>query len=126
MQRHTERAFVTIDTIASGAGGLDIVPLPDRVGLRLTGDADLSTRRALEKALAPLAGGDADVHLELGGLAFVDVGAVTVLVRAAGRCTPGRRIVLHDPPGNLQLIMTLLWGRVDAIEMAQSIGMDKS
>jgi hypothetical protein len=120
VQRHTDRAFETVDAITPGDGGFTIAPLPDRVGLRLAGDADLSTRRALEKALAPLAGRDADVHLELGGLTFVDVGAVTTLVRAAARCVPGRRIVLHDAPDSLRQILTLLWGQVPAIEMDQA------
>jgi len=117
VQRHTDRAFEIIDATTPGDGGLTVTPLPDRVGLRLTGDADLSTRRALEKALAPLADRDADVHLELGGLTFVDVGAVTALVRAAARCGSGRRIVLHDAPDSLRQIMTLFWGQVPAIEM---------
>jgi ABC-type transporter Mla MlaB component len=119
VQRHTERAFEAVDAVAPGDGGLAIAPLPDRVGLRLSGDADLGARRALEKALAAFAGRDTDVHLELGGLAFVDVGAVTALVRAAGRCVPGRRIVLHEAPDQLRQIMTLLWGQVPAIEMDQ-------
>jgi ABC-type transporter Mla MlaB component len=117
VQRHSERAFKTID---AGETGLAIAPLSDRIGLRLTGDADLSTRQALERALRPFAGGDRDVHLDLAGLGFVDVGAVTTLVRAAARCAPGRRIMLHDAPDHLRKILTLLWGRVPAIEMDNS------
>jgi hypothetical protein len=120
VHRHAEKVYGSIDATATGDGGLAIASLPDRFGLRLTGDADLSTREALETALDRLAGCDDDVHLELAGLAFADVGAVTVLVHAAGRRPPGRRIVLHDAPVTLRQIMTLLWGSVPAIEMDES------
>lgn len=114
--RHGEQVSEPTGAAPSG-GRLEIAPLSDRTGLRLSGEADLNTRDVLKAALDPLTARGDDVHLELGGLAFVDVGAVSTLVQTASRCAPGRRVYLHDAPSNLRQILTLLWGPVPAIEM---------
>jgi ABC-type transporter Mla MlaB component len=115
--RHEEQVSGSADIAAHSGGRLEIASLPDRIGLRLSGEADLNTREVLKAALDPLAGHGDDVHLELRDLAFVDVGAVTTLVHTASRCAPGRRVVLHDAPPNLRQMLDLLWGPVPAIEL---------
>jgi anti-anti-sigma factor len=100
---------------ASGAAGpssrLTVAPLPDRPGLSLSGEIDLSTRAVLEAALESVASYDTDIHLDLAGVGFIDVGGATVLMRAADRCPPGKHVVLHHVSPRLQKLIDLLWGR---------------
>lgn len=84
---------------------MSIRPLTDRVGLRIDGEVDLCTHGALRRALAglPAAG---EVHLDLGGLAFIDVAGVGALAELAA---PPRVVVLHSPPPEIRQISKLLW-----------------
>lgn len=90
---------------------------PDR--WRLTGEADMESHDTLHAALSalPVTG---DVHLELADLDFVDVGATRAIVALARRLAPGRRVVLHDPPPALDLILEVGWGPVEGIEVVRS------
>jgi anti-anti-sigma factor len=99
---------------------LSIVPLTDRSGLRLAGEVDLSNRAALEAALDMIIRTGTDVHLDVKELAFIDVGAASLLVRKSTALGPGKRLVLHSPSPALQRMISLLWGRVPTIEMDPS------
>lgn len=99
------------DPLASRSGGggwLAVTPLTGRVGLRLTGEADLQNADILAKAIAGLPPAAGDIHFQLAGLDFIDVRATRELVRLAIAC-PGRRLLLHYPPPGLLKILRLGW-----------------
>ena len=82
--------------------------LPDRTGLIVTGEADLTVKDALRAALAALpADGTGDIHLDLAGLRFIDVACTRELIGAARR-RPATRVVIHHPPAALLRITALL------------------
>jgi STAS domain len=88
-------------------GLLTINPLTGRAGLRLDGEADLSSHHELQKALAALPPGAAEIHFELARLNFIDVAATRMLIA----CTlqPAHpRLILHHPPTALQRLIHLL------------------
>jgi anti-anti-sigma factor len=96
---------------------LYVLPLPDRVGLAVAGEIDITVRPKWAAALSPLVDRDSDVDLELGRLAFVDVGGVGVLVSAAQRLTRHRRMILHQPPSMMIRTLDVLYPRITAIEV---------
>lgn len=81
-----------------------ITQLPDRCGLRLAGELDMTARTSLHAALTDLVEAP-EIHLELAGLRFVDAGCVTEMMRLA---RPPRRLTLHDPPPVLLRLVDLL------------------
>jgi anti-anti-sigma factor len=102
----------------AAAGPLRVVPLSDdeRAGLRVSGEIDLASHGVWEETLrgAP-AGRTGDVHLDLAGLRFIDVGGTTLLVQAAASLADGQRFVLHDPPPCLRRVLESLWPEVTAV-----------
>lgn len=91
-----------------------MTPLTDRIGLRVAGEADLATVSAFEVALAELGrraaskSGCADVVLEVGGLSFVSVRALEVIV-ALCDALPTGHLVLEHPTAQLTRILAMLW-----------------
>jgi hypothetical protein len=82
--------------------------LEGRVGVRLAGDADVLSVRALREAIAALPAGLREVHLQLSGLDAIDVSAVRELIAIAGQ--PSRpRVILHHPPPVLLRLIRLVW-----------------
>jgi anti-anti-sigma factor len=103
-----------------GAGTLSIQALDGRRGLRLAGEVDLRCRGMLEQALEAALAGDGDVHLDLAGVRFIDVGGATLFVRAASRLDGDRRLVLHQPSDSLRRMIELLWGAVPGVVLDRS------
>ena len=90
-------------------GLLVIRPLPDRSGLIIAGEADLTVKHMLRAALAALpADGTADIHLDLAGLRFIDGACTRELIAFASR-HPAARVVIHHPPAALLRITALLY-----------------
>jgi hypothetical protein len=87
---------------------LTMSPLTGRAGLRLDGEADLTIQDELQKALAALPPGAAEIHFELAGLNFIDVAAARALI-ARTLQPPHPRLILHYPPPSLQRLIHLLW-----------------
>ena len=94
-----------------------ITTLTSEHGLRLAGEVDFSNRHELETALDSWADHDTDLHLDLSELDFIDTGSTRLLVAAAARLSPGRRLFLHHPPRHLQRILALLWPDAPGIEL---------
>ena len=89
-------------------GVFTVRPLPDRTGLIVAGEADLTVKDVLRAALAALpADGTGDIHLDLAGLRFIDVACTRELIGAARR-RPATRVVIHHPPAALLRITALL------------------
>jgi hypothetical protein len=87
---------------------LTVSPLTGRAGLRLDGEADLTSQDELQKALAALPPDAAEIHFELARLTFIDVAATRVLM-ARTLQPPHPRLILHHPPLSLQRLIYLLW-----------------
>jgi hypothetical protein len=94
-------------------GLLTISPLAGRAGLRLDGEADLTSHHELQKALAALPPGTAEIHFELTRLKFIDVAATRALI-ARTLQPPHPRLILHHPPPSLQRLIHLLWPDTNA------------
>jgi hypothetical protein len=94
-------------------GLLTISPLTGRAGLRLDGEADLTSHHELQKALAALPPGAAEIHFELARLKFIDVAATRALI-ARTLQPPHPRLILHHPPPSLQRLIHLLWPDTNA------------
>jgi ABC-type transporter Mla MlaB component len=90
------------------ADWLRVTPLADRVGLRLSGEADWHTVDILRQAIAELPPEADEIHLQLASLEFIDVAAARQLVALAERPAPSR-VVLHGPPARLMWLISLLW-----------------
>jgi len=93
---------------AGEPGLLTISPLTGHAGLRLDGEADLTSRHELQQALAALPPGAAEIHFELARLKFIDVSATRMLIARALQ-PPQPRLILHHPPSSLQRLIPLLW-----------------
>lgn len=89
-------------------GPLDLLAGSGRSGLRLAGELDLATRQVFTTALDEVLRGTGDLHLELSELTFIDIGGVQVILQAAERLWPGRRIILHWSPPSLRIALHLL------------------
>ncbi|HEX2301240.1 MAG TPA: MEDS domain-containing protein [Pseudonocardiaceae bacterium] len=90
--------------------GLSCVPLTwPAPGLRLVGEVDLSNHDVLRTALDAAMVGTEDLHLELSELTFIDHGGTRILIRAAHRLGPARRLVLHQPPLSLSVGLMMSW-----------------
>ena len=63
-----------------GPDMLTVSPLAGRAGLRLDGEADLTSYDELQRALAALPPDAAEIHFELTRLKFIDVAATRVLI----------------------------------------------
>jgi anti-sigma B factor antagonist len=81
------------------ASGLEIEPLPDARGMRLTGDLDFSTAPQLTEAVSAFAPGD-ELHLELAELILVDSAGLHALLGLA-RTRANRSLILLDPPASV-------------------------
>jgi ABC-type transporter Mla MlaB component len=90
------------------ADWLRVTPLADRVGLRLSGEADWHTVDILRQAIAELPPEADEIHLQLASLEFIDVAAARQLAALAERPAPSR-VVLHRPPSSLMWLISLLW-----------------
>jgi ABC-type transporter Mla MlaB component len=91
-------------------------------GLRLSGEADLSTRDILVTALDAAVEGESDLHLELSELSFIDSGGARVMLRTAGKLGPGRRMVLHRPPPSLTVVLDLFGETTTVVTVAGQAG----
>jgi anti-anti-sigma regulatory factor len=89
--------------------------------VRLAGEVGLLTRPVWTGVLAEAVDAPRDAYvLDLAEVAFVDVAGAEALVVAARRMEPGRRIVLHNPPGTLSRVLEMYWPGMPGIEVPTS------
>ncbi|MEU6807518.1 STAS domain-containing protein [Streptomyces sp. NPDC046831] len=98
---------------------LRITPTADPPGLRLEGELDATRHGAVLDALSRVADGTGEageVRLDLAGLHFVDLGALSALTRFVQARGGGLRIVLdHLPPATDTLVGTVGWERLPGL-----------
>ena len=91
-------------------------------GLALVGDVDRSNVAAVAQALARARGHAGDVHLDLSGLLFCDLGGLQVIVRASQALDAGRRLVLHGVPRQLERALEIVdWAPLPNLAIAGGV-----
>jgi anti-anti-sigma regulatory factor len=99
---------------------LQIVPTIDPPGLALVGDVEAANVAAVERALVRMQSAGGDVHLDLSGLLFCDLGGLQAIVRAAQALGPGRRLVLHGIPRQLERALEIVeWAPLPNLSIAE-------
>ncbi|SRR6266566_5090890 len=103
-------------------GQLRITWLSHATGFRVEGTVDAATRSGLDAALAAVAPGDADIHVDLSGLDFIDMEGLRLIVRAARDLGEGRLLFVERVPSYVQTLLHVLnWGdtpglRIEGVE----------
>ena len=98
---------------------LQILPTVDPPGLALVGDVDRSNVTAVSQALGRMRGHTGDVHIDLSGLLFCDLGGLQAIVRASQALDPGRRLVLHGLPRQLERALEIVdWAPLPNLAIA--------
>ncbi|WP_131740389.1 MEDS domain-containing protein [Actinomadura roseirufa] len=89
-------------------------------GLALSGELDASRHAILDQALAAASAATAgDVHLDLAGLGFIDLGAINILADAAARHAGRGRIVLDRIPAQLRAVLeTVGWHMLPGLSLS--------
>ena len=75
---------------------LELSPLVNVAGIKLTGEVDLATARQLTAALSNIST-DSEVQLELSELTFMDSSGLGAIVAFAGSRNGGGPVVLLNP-----------------------------
>ncbi|WP_052423110.1 STAS domain-containing protein [Nonomuraea candida] len=100
-------------TSETGASHASISPVVDPHGLRISGELDRDTAPVLARALAwAVRSGTADIHLDLGEVTFIDVGAVRLITRTATELPAPRRLILDPIPPMMGRLLHLLGWRL--------------
>ncbi|XVQ10171.1 STAS domain-containing protein [Spirillospora sp. CA-255316] len=89
-------------------------------GLAFSGELDASRHTVLVQALAAVmtSAGDEEVHLDLGGLGFIDLGALNILARTAGQSGNRAPLVLdHLSPQLRTLLETVGWHMLPGLRL---------
>jgi anti-anti-sigma factor len=73
-------------------------PHPDRVGVRLVGELDVSNRTVIYRVLEGFAGTASDIYFDLAGLTFIDVAGIAAFVAFAHEQRPHRVVLQHASP----------------------------
>jgi anti-anti-sigma factor len=94
------------------------------VTFHVSGEIDLDVHeewdRALRRAVEQARACDADLHLDLARLSFIDTRGTSLLVEASRLVPAGRRMVLHHPPLPLFRVLEVLWPKgVPTIAIAE-------
>ena len=79
---------------------LELSPLANNAGIKLTGEVDLATARQLTAALSNISA-ESEVHLELSELTFMDSSGVGAIVAFAGSRNGGGPVVLLNPSAGI-------------------------
>ncbi|GGS92041.1 STAS domain-containing protein [Nonomuraea spiralis] len=94
-------------------GPADVLPMVHPFGLRVRGELDRHGRPALARALAWASRiGEADIHLDLSELTFIDAGGLRLIIGTATDLPPPRRLVLQHAPASVRELLALLGWRL--------------
>ncbi len=79
-------------------------------GLRLKGELDGARHTVFYEALQAVTAQGGEVHLDLSGLRFVDLGALNIMARTALRISPYGRLLLDNPSPDVSEVVRLVGG----------------
>jgi anti-anti-sigma regulatory factor len=102
---------------------LRIIPTYAPRGLRIVGTVDVMTVGALTTTLRRATRWpEADIHLDLGGLEFIDVAGVRAIVRAASGLEDGRHLVIQQlAPGLRKVFGIVGWDRAPGLRFGEEV-----
>ena len=87
-------------------------------GLRFAGEIDISNSSSLAEAIWAGFPDGGDPHLDLSGVSFCDISGIRVLVDIALEMGPGRRLLLHGLPAQLETVMKVTgWADLPGLEL---------
>lgn len=113
--------FFGVDTIYADRQ-LVVARTLDPVGLRFSGEIDVTNRDAVARSVALLPAGDGDVHLEVTELIFCDISGIRAFVEVAD-APRQRRLLLHGLPELLQTVMRVTgWADLPNLRICHSAG----
>lgn len=99
---------------------LRITRITDPPGLRLDGELDATRHEDVTEALSSLVAESGDIRLDLAGLRFIDLGALSLLTGFVGRRADGTRLVLDNlTPDVEKLIETVGWERLPGLDQGR-------
>ncbi|HXM56944.1 MAG TPA: MEDS domain-containing protein [Candidatus Dormibacteraeota bacterium] len=117
LRRFTEEELADIEALHGGRVGPDPMYADGLLrisrsllpaGLVITGDIDASNVEPVAEALAVATAVPGDIHLDVSGLAFCDIGGFRAIVAAGRNLHGGRRIVLHGLSRQLRRVVRLV------------------
>ncbi len=79
-------------------------------GLRLKGELDGARHTVFFEALQAVTAQGGEVHLDLAGLRFVDLGALSMMARTAMRMATRGRLLLDNPSPDVSQVVRLVGG----------------
>lgn len=85
---------------------LELSPLVDDVGIKLTGEVDLATARQLTDALANISA-ESEVHLELTELTFIDSSGLSAIVAFARSRNGAGPLVMLNPSDHIERLFVI-------------------
>lgn len=89
-------------------GVLRIVRTYEPHGLRLEGEIDGARHAVFTRKLTEVSDPRSEVHLELGRLKFIDLGALNLIGTHAMRLTRGNGLVLDNPSPDLETVIEMV------------------
>jgi anti-anti-sigma factor len=75
------------------------------LGLRFSGEIDITNSHAVGRSLAIAFPEDGHPHLDLTGLIFCDISGIRALVDAAESLGPNRRLMIHGLPQQIENVI---------------------
>ncbi|WP_239104059.1 MEDS domain-containing protein [Microbispora corallina] len=91
-------------------------------GIRVEGDVEASTLEPLTRSLRAAASrGRGDVHVDLGGVSFIDLSGLRALLETAGSLGSRRSLVLERVPDHVrELILLIGWDGTPGLRLGGS------
>lgn len=90
----------------------------DPDGVMLAGEIDVANSRSIADALRRAFPDGNGAHLDLSGVSFCDVSGIRVLIRLARELGPGRKLLLHGLPAQLESVMRVTgWADLPGLEI---------
>ena len=85
---------------------LELSPLVDAIGIKLTGEVDIATAPQLTDALATVST-ESEVHLELSELTFMDSSGLHAILAFAGSLNGGGPLVMLNPSDDIERVFAI-------------------
>jgi hypothetical protein len=113
--------FVGVETVYADKQ-LVVARTPDPVGLRFSGEIDVTNRDAVARCVGLFPPGEGSVHLDVTELIFCDISGIRAFVEAAEAPRQGR-LLLHGLPELLQTVMRVTgWADLPNLRICHCVG----
>jgi anti-anti-sigma factor len=87
-------------------------------GLKFAGEIDASNSSSLAESIRATFPDGGDPHLDMSAVSFCDISGITVLMDLAEEIGPGRRLLVHGLPEQLEEVMRVTgWADRPGLEL---------